>query len=290
VKLLGIALLVAAASVPAQDFESVRAEPVATNLRYADGMAWSHDGFLLFADIGKKQIFRVAEGQKPQPTDAETKGAQGLAIDTQGRVYFCEPGARRIMRLDRRGKYDVIAEAFQGKKLNAPNDIVVRKDGSVYFTDPAFAAQIDTRELDFNGIFHITPKGDIELVAKWATRPNGIALSADGKTLFVTDSDRHAVVAFDLDARTGTASNQRDVVKNIEGVPGGLRADVNGKLYVAAKGLAIYGNDGRLVYRLMPDNVFTNCAFGDADFETLFAATRKEVYRIHLGVKGAVQY
>ena len=289
-KLTGIALLLAVVSMPAQDFESVRAEPVATNLDYVDGLVWSHDGFLLFADVLKKQIFKVTPGQKPQPVDTEVKGAQGLAMDAQGRIYFCDPATRRVMRLDRKGKYDVVAGNFQGKKLNAPNDITVRKDGSVYFTDPAFSAAIDKRELDFNGIFHITPKGDIDLVAKWTTRPNGIALSADGKTLYVTDSDRHAVVAFDVDARTGAASNARDVVKNIEGVPGGLRADVEGKLYVAAKGLGVYGTDGKLIYRLLPEEIVTNCAFGDPDFEAIYAAGRKTVYRLHLGVKGAVQY
>ena len=149
---------------------------------------------------------------------------------------------------------------------------------------------MDTRELDFNGIFHITPKGEIEALAKWPTRPNGIALSADGKTLYVTDSDRHAVVAFDLDKSSGAGSNPRDVVKNIAGVPGGIRTDVNGRLYVGAKGLGVYGADGKLVRQLLAGETITNCAFGDADFETLYVSGRKNIYKIRLGVKGAMQY
>jgi len=264
-------------------------ERVASGLAHADGIVWSRDGFLVFADTLKKRVYRLDSGKQPTPTEEDRNGAQGLAYDTQARLYLCENDTRRVSRLDRKGRMEVLADSFTGKKFNSPNDIVVRRDGHVYFTDPAFAGALDRRELDFNGIFHISPKGDVELVAKWQTRPNGITLSGDGKTLFVTDSDRHAVVAFDVDGR-GLASNPRDVVKNIHGVPGGLRTDVTGRLYVAALGLGVYSPDGKLIHTLLPGEVATNCAFGDADFQTLFVTARKAVYRVRLGVKGAVQY
>ncbi|HVW83092.1 MAG TPA: SMP-30/gluconolactonase/LRE family protein [Bryobacteraceae bacterium] len=273
----------------AQDFDNIQAERLATGFQYADGMAWARDGFLVFADAVKGRVYRFDPGASPKPAEEDSNAAQGVAYDSQGRLYICEPGTRRVARLDRRGKLETVADGFEGKKLNAPNDIVVRKDGHIYFTDPAFAGAVDTRELDFNGVFHVTPKGEIEAVAKWQTRPNGIALSADGKTLYVADSDRHAVVAFSLDGH-GAASNQRDLIQNIDGVPNGLRADVNGRLYVGAKGLGIYGADGKLLRTMLAGEIVTNCAFGDNDFETLYVAAKKSIYRIRLGVKGALQY
>ena len=166
---------------------------------------------------------------------------------------------------------------------------MVRRDYHVYFTDPAFGSAVDHRELDFNGVFHVTPKGEVDVIAKWQTRPNGIALSLDGKLLYVADSDRHAVVAFDL-GRDGEATNQRDVLKNIVGVPGGGKTDIEGRLYVAAKGLGIYSPAGKLDRYLFDDNHVTNCAFGDGDMEHLFMSMRGDIYRAKLGVKGAFQY
>jgi gluconolactonase len=281
---------VAAGILGAQDYDNIQAERVASNLRYTDGMAWARSGFLIFSDLQKKRIYRLDPGKPPRLTLEETNAAEGLSYDTQDRLYICEPVNRRVVRLDRKGRLEPLVESFQGRKFNSPNDIVVRKDGHIYFTDPAFASAIETRDLDFNGIFHITPKGEIDVVAKWQTRPNGIALSADGKTLFVTDSDRHAVVAFDVDSRSGAASNPRDVIKNIDGVPGGIRLDVNGRLYIGARGLGVYSPDGKMQHQLLAGEVITNLAWGDGDFESLYVSGRKAIYKIRLGVKGAVQY
>ncbi len=270
-------------------FEGAQAERVATGLLYPDGMVWAREGFLAIADVSKKKIYRLDPGSAPKPTEEDSNAAQGLAYDTQGRLYITEPATRRVMRLDRRGKLETLVDGFEGKKFNAPDDVIVRRDGQVYFTDPAFGSAADTRELDFNGVFHVGPKGDIEAVARWKTRPNGIALSGDGKTLYVGDADRHAVVAFDVDGR-GAVSNQRDLIRNIGGVPNGIRTDVAGRIYVGAKGLHVYSAEGRLLQTLLDEEIVTNCAFGDNDFETLYVAGRKAVYRIRLGVKGALQY
>lgn len=273
----------------AQVFEDIQAERVASGLQYADGIVWAREGFLVFADVLKKTIYRLDPGSPPKPTREDGNGAQGLAYDTQQRLYICEPSMRRVIRMDRKGKLETLVDSFQGKKFNAPNDVIVRHDGNVYFTDPAFASAIDSRELDFNGVFHVSPKGEIDAVAQWKTRPNGIAMTADGKTLYVGDSDRHAVVAFVLDGK-GAASNPRDIIKNVDGVPNGIRTDVTGRIYVGARGLNIYSAEGKLLQKLLGGEIVTNCAFGDNDFETLYAAGRKAIYKIRLGVKGAVQY
>lgn len=268
-----------------QELATYESEKVASNLRFVDGMAWSRAGFLAVADVRQKKIFRFDSNPHPQVLQENDGGACGLSYDPQGRLYICESEARRVTRVDARGKTETLADSYQGKKLNAPNDIVVRRDGSVYFTDPAFGSAADRRELDFYGVWRISLKGDLDLLAKWQTRPNGIALSADGKTLFVADSDRHAVVAFDLDRGI-----QRDVVKNVAGVPGGVKTDVNGRIYVAAKGVSVYSPQGRFERFLLESERAVNCAFGENDVESLFIASRGDIFRVKLGVKGALQY
>ncbi len=275
--------------VAAQISDEVEVSRVAGGLRYPAGLAWSRDGFLVIADSEKREIYRLDTDQRPKPTHQDANAAQGLAYDNQSRLYICEAATRRLVRLDKRGKFETVAENFEGKKLNSPADVTVRKDGQAYFTDPAFASAIDRRELDFNGVFHVSPKGEIEAIARWQTRPNGIALSPDGKKLFVTDADRHAVVLFDLDSK-GVASGQRDFITKIAGVPAGLRVDAEGRVYVGAQGLAIYSADGKLLRTLLDSQRVINCTFGGPELESLFVSTPKDVYRVKSGAKGALQY
>ena len=272
-----------------QELEQISLQKVVTGLQFVDGLAWSHTLGLLVADVRQSKIYRINGTTKPILFRENSGGACGLACDIQGRIYVCESVARRVTRMDNKGAVEPLAEAFQGKKFNSPNDIVVRRDGHVFFTDPAFGSAADHRELAYNGIFHITPKGEIDVVAQWKTRPNGIAFSPDGKLLYVADSDRHAVVAFDVD-KNGAATNPRDVIKNIAGVPGGIKVDVDGHLYVAARGVGIYTPVGKLQRTLLEGTNASNCAFGEADIESIFISERGGIFKAELGVKGALQY
>ena len=191
--------------------------------------------------------------------------------------------------MDKKGRTETLAEKWEGKRLNAPNDIVVRKDGNIYFTDPAFGDQADHRELDFYGVYRITPKGVMSLIAKPAGRPNGIAFSPNGRILYVDNSDERNVRAYDVD-RAGEVSNERIVVSNIEGVPDGMKVDEKGNLYVAAKGVAVYSPEGKLLHVIDVPETPANCAFGDPDFQTLYITATTSVYRVRMTVKGAVQY
>ncbi len=269
--------------------DEVEVTRVASGLRFPAGLAWSHEGYLVVADVLKREIYRLDADQRPKPTHQDANGAQGLAYDTQSRLYICEKNARRVVRLDKHGKFETVAETFEGKKLNSPSDVAVRRDGHAYFTDPAFAGAIDRRELSFNGVFHVNTRGEVEAVARWQTRPNGVALSSDGKKLYVSDADRHAIVAFDLDSK-GVASNPRDFITKIPGVPAGLRLDAGGRVFVSAQGLAIYTPDGTPLRTLLASERVIGCTFGGTELEWLFAATTTGVYRIRVGVKGALQY
>ena len=292
VVLVGSALFAGAAI--AQDFDHFEVQKIAARLHYADGPAWSHEGFLLFSDTVTDKFHKFVGGVGESEAGDHPGGAMGSAYDMEGRLYICEFRQRRITRTLKNGKTEVLASRFEGKRLNAPNDIVVRRDGHVYFTDPAFGAQQDTRELDFYGVFHITPKGELEVVAKWKTRPNGVTLSPNGRTLYVSDSDQRLIRAYDLDGK-GVASNERVVVEKIAGVPDGIRTDEKGNLYVAAKAVYVYSlpggsNGAKLLGEVGLAETPSNIAFGDPDLETLYITARTSVYRVRLGVKGALQY
>jgi gluconolactonase len=278
----------------AQDFDHMEIQRIAANLHYADGPAWSHEGFLLFSDAVADKFHKFVGGVGESQAGDHPGGAMGNAYDAEGRLYTCEFRQRRVTRTLKNGKTEVLAARFEGKRLNAPNDIIVRRDGHVYFTDPAFGAQEDARELDFYGVFHITPKGEVELAAKWKTRPNGVTLSPNGRILYVSDSDQRLVRAYDLDGK-GAASNERVVVEKIAGVPDGIRTDEKGNLYVAAKVVYVYSlpggsNGAKLLGEVPVGETPSNLAFGDPDLETLFITARTSVYRVRLGVKGALQY
>ena len=258
-------------------------------MHFADGPVWSLEDFLLFSDTVTDKQDKFTPGKGVSEIGSRAGGTAGNAYDEKGNLYTCEFRERRVTRTARNGKVEVIAERFEGKRLNAPNDVVVRRDGNVYFTDPAFGNQEDTRELDFNGVFRVTTRGQIEAVAKWKTRPNGLALSPNGRMLYVSDSDGQSIHAFDLD-RGGAASNERVVVSKIPGAPAGLRTDEMGNIYVAAKDVLVYSPEGTLVRSIELAETPSNLAFGDPDFSTLYVTARTSVYRIRLGVKGAVPY
>ncbi len=269
------------AALAGQDFSNRKIEKVAGGFRFTEGPAWSPEGYLAFSDVPANRILRLTPGERPAPLREDAGGASGNAFDAQGRLYTCETRGRRVVRADRKGKIEVLAERFEGKRLNAPNDLAVRKDGHVYFTDPAFGYQSDTRELDFYGVYHMTPRRELTVVAKPAGRPNGIALSPNGKTLYVANSDERNVRAYDLDGK-GEASGERIFIAKTEGIPDGLRTDEKGNLYVAANALAVYSPAGKLLGTIPLTEKPSGCAFGDADGKTLYITARGAVYRVRM--------
>lgn len=283
------AVLLLLLSAHAQETPEIQTEKVASGLTFTEGPAWSHDGFLYFSDIPSNRILRFVPGKGLELVRANSNGTNGNALDVQGRLYSCESHSRRVTRTDRKGKVDVLAERFEGKRLNSPNDIVVRKDLNAYFTDPAFGSSDDHRDLDFYGVYRITPKGALDLVAKPKGRPNGIALSPNGRILYVSNSDERNIRAYDLD-RAGVASNERVLVSLIKGVPDGLRTDEKGNLYLAAKEIFVYSPEGKQINHIEVPETPSNCAFGDEDLQSLYVTARTSVYRLRLGVKGSVQY
>jgi len=272
-----------------QDFNQIVVDKAATGFVFTEGPAWSHDGYLILSDVPRNALFQLKPGQKAGSLRDNSNGAMGNTFDAQGRLYTCETHSRRVTRTDKKGKVEVLAEKYEGKRLNAPNDIVVRRDGQIYFTDPAFGSQQDARELDFYGVYHLTPRGELDVIAKPTGRPNGIALSPNGRVLYVTNSDERNIRAYDLD-RGGAASNERVLVSRVEGIPDGLRVDEKGNLYVAADKIEVYTAEGKPLGSIALSESPSNCAFGDEDLQSLYITARTSIYRVRLDVKGSVQY
>ncbi len=286
-------LLLVAALGMAQDFSDVKVERVSAGHVFTEGPVWSRDQFLLFSDVPANKILKL-DAKGTTVYRENSSGTNGNTFDAQGRLLSCESRTRRVVRTEKNGTITVLAEKFEGKRFNAPNDIVARKDGHIYFTDPAFGNQADTREMDFYGVYHLLPaKGsaapEIELLAKPAGRPNGIALSPNGRILYVANSDDRNVRAYDLDGK-GAATNERVVVDKIEGVPDGMKVDEKGNLYVTAKALYVYSPKGALLTTIEIPETPANVSFGDGDYSTLYVTGRTSVYRIRLKVKGSAQY
>lgn len=274
----------------AQQPGMILVERVVSGFHFLNGPAWTPDDTLLFSDTPTDRQLRFTPGKSaPSEVASRAGGISATTFDTKGNMYVAEPRARRITRTDRKGKLDVVAERFEGKKLNAPNDLVVRRDGNIYFTDPAFGEQQDSAELGFFGVFRVDPKGVVTAIARWKTRPNGITLSENGRALFVSDSDAQTIHAFDLD-KDGGASNDHVVVEKIPGAPGGLRTDVSGNLYVAAREVFVYSPKGELVRTIQLNEQPSNLTWGDPTLDALYVTTRTSVYRVEVGAKGVLSY
>lgn len=280
-------LLAAGWTLGAQDFSRVQVEEVAAGFPGGEGPVWSREGFLIFSDYSKDRLYKYVPGKTPEVYREQSHGANGNTMDRKGRLYSCEYKARRVTRTGRNGRIEVLADKFEGKRLNAPNDIVVRRDGHVYFSDPLFTP-LEQRELDFYGLYHVTPKGKIEAIARMKTRPNGVTLSPDGRILYVAVTDERSIRAYDLD-RAGRASNERVAIANLPGGPDGIRTDVKGNLYIAARGVVVYSPGGQQLGRIPTPVNPRNLAFGDSDFRTLYMIGDR-LYRVRLEVPGSVQY
>jgi gluconolactonase len=280
------ALLLLGLLTGGQDYSALKVEPVAAGFPGGEGPVWSREGFLIFSDYSRDRLYKYVPGKEPEVYREGSNGTNGNTMDAQGRLYSCEYKSRRVTRTDRAGKIEVLAERFEGKRFNAPNDIVVRRDGHVYFTDPLFTP-LEQREIDFYGVYHITPDGQIEALARMQTRPNGVALSPDGRILYVANSDERNVRAYDLDA-SGKGSNER-VLATLDAGPDGMRVDAKGNLYFAARGVQIYSPSGTLLGKIAVPVNPRNIAFGDEDLKTLYLVGNS-IFKVRVETPGSLQY
>jgi gluconolactonase len=283
---IAIAAAIFTLVAPAQDFSRIVIEIIGKSFVFTEGPVWSKDGFLIFSDTASDKIWRLTPGSEAAIFREPSNGASGNAFDTQGRLYTCETHTRRVTRTNMKdGRIEVLADQWEGKKLNAPCDLAISKSDHIYFSDPAFGSQQDHRELDFYGVYHLPPKGPLKLVAKPVGRPHGVAISPNGRMLYVTNADERNVRAYDID-HNGDTSGERVLVARTDGIPGGLKMNEKGELYVATtKGIAIYGADGNLIHMIAMHDRPSDCAF-DPQGTWLYVTASGFLYRIRLDGRG----
>jgi len=237
---------------------------------------------------------KFAPGAAPTVFRTPSGNSNGLTYDRSGRLLMCEHSNRRVTRLEPDGTLTVLAASYEGKMLNSPNDIVVRSEGTIYFTDPPFGIpEGQKKELPFQGVYKIAPDGKLTLLVQDFDRPNGIALSPDEKTLYVDDSVRLHVRAFAV-AADGSISNGRvlaELKSQRPGVPDGLKVDRQGNLYVTgAGGVWVFDKAGKHLGTIVLSELPANCAWGDKDFRTLYLTARTGLYKIRLKIPGFITY
>jgi sugar lactone lactonase YvrE len=268
-------------------------EKVAGGFQFTEGPVWIPAGYLLFSDIPANVIYKWAPGFDAAQVWREPSGhSNGLTLDRAGRLVACEHD-RRVSRTEADGTVVALAEQYEGRRLNSPNDIVCKSDGSIYFTDPPYGlpGQEEGRELDFNGVYRLAPDGTLTLLDGSFERPNGLAFSPDEGVLYVDDTHKGHIRTFDV-RPDGTLANGRVFVElkdpSKDGAPDGMKVDVQGNVFCTGPGgVWVLDPAGELLGVIEPPEVPANLAWGDDDLKTLYITARTGLYRIRVKTGGA---
>lgn len=279
-------------------------EKVHGDLKFGEGPAWNAKGsFLLFEDGPRNRMMKLGPDGRVSVFREPSGRSNGLAWDAQGRLVACEgnggDGGRRVSRTEKDGKVVSLADKYQGKRLNSPNDIAIDAKGRIYFTDPRYSKR-ENMELDKEGVYRIDPDGKLTRIIDSLTRPNGILVSKDGKTLYVADNASPGgvvtLVAFDLDGR-GDAKNGRVLYDFVSGRGiDGMALDTEGRIWATAgtkekAGVYVFQPDAKrakatvLTVVKTPEDP-TNCTFGGKDRNVLYITTTASLFRIQTAVTG----
>jgi gluconolactonase len=270
--------------------ETTQAERLATGFGFTEGPLWHPDGFYYFVDIRQSTLHRLIPGKAPDLVRANTGEGNGTTFDLQGRLVLCEGGNRRVSRTAADGRLEILMDRHEGKRLNRPNDVVCRADGSLYFTDPGLRVPLADRELPHAGVYRIAPDGTTALVAD-CEYPNGLAFSPDERVLYVANTRwTQYIHALELDA--GGALVRRRIFADMssdemDGVPDGMKVDVEGRVYCTGPGGTwVFAPDGGRLGIIRTPEVPANLAFGGPDLRTLFFTARTSVYTMRVKVPG----
>lgn len=255
---------------------------------------WKEGGYLLFSDIHNNRRMKYQPGAGVSLFLEPTNRANGLTRDLQGRLLACEHDSRRVTRLEPDGSTTVVANSFQGRRLNRPNDVVVKSDGCIYFTDPwTSPAAPEQWDLAFAGVYRLTPNlGTLSLLSDEFVLPNGLAFSPDESVLYINDTRRGHIRAFELLPSGMLAKHTDRIFADLRGpepgVPDGMKVDVEGNVYCGgAGGLWIMDAAGKKLGRIVHGApATTNLAFGGDDWKTLYFTSRNHLGAVNLKIPG----
>jgi len=274
---------------------------IAGGFGFTEGPVWTGE-VLLFSDIPNNRIARwrpLPEGPEVTtfrhpacvPVGNARGGSNGLTLDAQGRLLACEHSGRRVSRTEPDGTVITLADRYDGKRLNSPNDVIARSDGSIYFTDPPYALPnlTEGKELSFNGVYRREADGRLTPLVDDFEQPNGLAISPDGRTLYVDDTARGHIRAFDLGPDGGVTHGRvfADIRAAEPGVPDGMKIDTEGNVWCTGSGgVWVIAPSGQVLGRILMPEVTANLAWGGDDRRTLFLTASTSVYRLVCGVVG----
>jgi gluconolactonase len=282
--------------------ESADVECLARGFEFTEGPLWCPDGSLLFQDNKAERTYRLAPDRSVHLLRERTGAANGQTFAPDGRIVFCEQNGRRVSRMGRDGSgVETLAETWSGRRLNSPNDIICRSDGIAYFTDPPYGVKPEQRELHFQGVFSLdlragaSGQGGLEprLLLDDFEKPNGLAFSPDERVLYVCDTARYHIRAFDMESsgapRVGSGRVFARMDPESPGGPDGLKVDRRGRVYAAvAQGVWVYEPDGRLLGILALPARPANLAWCDPDARGLAITAVDAVYYVRLRSEGVM--
>ena len=262
---------------------------VASGFVFTEGPLWHPDGFFYFVDVRSSALYRMTLGQAPQLV-RKTEGGNGTTFDMQGRLINCEGDGRRVTRTEHDGQVTTLVDRFEGKRLNRPNDVICRSDGSLLFTDPSLRVPLAEREIADAAVYRIAPDGAVSAVANFEY-PNGLALSPDERTLYVANTRwTQYIHAVELDA-SGAVARRRifaDMSSDAtNGVPDGMKVDAAGRVFCTGTGGTwVFAPDGTRIGIIETPEVAANIAFGGPDLRTLLFTASTSVYTLRVKTPG----
>ena len=273
---------------------NAKLQRVATGFGFTEGPMWDPAGFLYVSDETLNKIFRVYPNGKKEEVIA-LGDPDGNSFDRQHRLIDCASVLRAIIEVRSDGKYKILADRFEGKKFNSPNDVIVGPDGALYFSDPTLDLVAgENQEIPFQGVYRLDQTGNVRLLTKDLTQPNGLAFSPDGKHFYVDDDDKRNIRVYDVAAdgtlRNGRIFGEEPGAKN-DGVPDGIKVDQHGNLFVTGpKGIWVWDAKGNHLGTIAMPEQPANLAWGDKDYRTLYITATTSVYRLETKTQGFVPY
>jgi gluconolactonase len=270
--------------------EGAQLEKVAGGFGFTEGPVWDPHGFLYVSDEEKNQLSRVYPDGRIE-TVLNIGDPDGSTLDAQGRLVTTASVLRAIIQVEPNGQYKILADKYDGKKFNSPNDIILGPDGALYFTDPTLdLVKGEKQEIPFQGVYRLADDGSVRLLTRDLVQPNGLAFSPDGKRLYIDDTKQREIRVYDV-AANGELKNGRLFGKEEGrgGVPDGMRVDVKGNVFVTGPGgIWVWDPEGRHLGTIMMPESTANLNWGDADYHTLYITAKTSVYRLKTKTRGFV--